>query len=601
MGTMIRLFRIVAACVLPGAIAACATTAGPQSSVAPVTIGIAALNDFHGALEPPKQSVVFPDGKGDYYNVPAGGAAWLASTLDAVRAKYPNHITVSAGDMIGSTPITSALFLDEPTVEVMNRIGMDFNAVGNHELDLGIDELRRKQVGGCAQFTARKPCQIEKFRGAQFGYLAANTLTQDGKTLFPGTALRSFGKGRRKVTVGLIGMTLKGTDLLIPPEVQKLVRFSDEADTANALVDKLKAQGADAIVLIIHQGGRTSEPGPDSCQGLSGDVRPILDRLDTRIDVIVSGHTHWDYVCEYGTYNPAKPFLMTSAGLWGKLVTDITLEIDPVAHKVLARRAKNVVVQSPAYRASTARIENTSLHPQYPPRADIAAYVARYGAAAADYSKRPAGRIAATVDKLEGPLSNTGGPLGGLIADSQLAATAGAGAQVAFMNPFGIRRSLNAASDGSVSFGDLYAVQPFNNELVTISLTGAEIKAVLEQGLDTDGPQQLLSPSAGFHYVYDRSRPVGERIAAITLNGTGIDPVKNYRVTVSLFLANGGDTYTALLAGRDRVMGMLDVAALEAWLQAIPPRAAPAEARILDLHPELNPNKLRSPPGQKYR
>ena len=600
MGRSSPLIR-AAALLLPALLlAACATPRG--SSPATVTVGIAAINDFHGALEPPKQGVLAPDGKGDVINVPAGGAAYLASAIDTIRAKYAHRLTVSAGDMIGGSPITSALFLDEPTIGVMNRIGLDFNAVGNHEFDRGTDELRRIQNGGCQQHTARKPCQVEPYRGANFPFLAANTVKTDGSTLFPGTALRSFGSGRNKVTVGLIGVTLKDTALLVPPEAVRGITFHDEADTANALVGQLKAQGADAIVLLIHQGGRkTGQVDPNGCEGLTYVIKDVLDRLDSRVDVVVSGHTHWDYVCDYAAYNPAKPFLLTSAGLWGKLVTDITLEIDPAAGRVVRKQARNVIVQSPSYMASTSVIQNTGLFPRFAPRADIAAYVERYVAAASDYTKRPVGRIAAPVDKLMGPLENTGGPLAYLIADAQLAATTGAGAEIALMNPFGVRRSLNAASDGTVTFGDIYSVQPFNNELVTLSLSGREIKALLEEGFDTTGVEQILAPSAGFTFAYDRSQPVGGRISAMQLHGTAIDPARDYRITVSMFLANGGDTFSTFPRGRNKVIGVLDIAALEAWLQAIPPRAAPTDLRVRDLRPDLNPHRTTAPPGQKYR
>ncbi len=567
-----------------------------------VTVGIVAINDFHGALEPPKQSVVAPDGKGGYFNVPSGGAAWLASAIDSVRSKYPNNLTVSAGDLIGGSAITSSLFLDEPTISAMNMIGLDFNAAGNHEFDSGIDELLRKQTGGCAQHTARKPCQVEPFKGARFGFLAANTLRPDGSTLFPATAMRSFGRGRDQVKVGLIGLTLKGTDALIPTDVATKVRFTDEADTANAAAMRLRAEGASAVVLLLHQGGYTGgNPDSNGCEGLRQNIPQILDRLDTSIDVVVSGHTHWAYVCDYATYNPAKPFLLTSAGLWGKLVTDISLQIDPAKRRVVAKRANNIIVQSPGYQASVTRIENTVLYSKFEPRPDIAAYVARYSAAASEYALRKVGTIAAPVERLDGAMSNTGGPLGNLIADAQLAATAGAGAQIALMNPFGIRRSLNAAADGSVTFGDIYVVQPFNNELVTLTLTGAEIKSIIELGFDTEGPEQVLTSSAGFTYSYDRSQPIGQRISNMKLNGAAIDPAKDYRVTVSMFLANGGDDFDLFRLGRNRTIGTTDIAAFEAWLQAVPPRVAPPEARTSDLRPELNPNYRPTPPGQKYR
>ena len=585
--------------------AACTTAGGgthPAAPLPPVIVGIAAINDFHGNLEAPKQSALLPDGKGGTAQVPAGGAAWLASVIDRVRGQYPNHLTLSAGDLISSSPVISSIYLDEPAVEVMNRIGLDFNAVGNHEFDAGVAELQRKQTGGCAQFTTRKPCQVEPFRGAQFRFLAANSVVKaDGSTLFPATALRSFGTGARRVTVGVIGLTLKGTDTLVPPAVAGAITFADEADTANALARQLRAQGADAVVMLIHQGGRTTgAPDPNGCEGLNSEIRPVLDRLDTTVDLVISGHTHWAYVCDYGRYNPAKPFLLTSAGLWGEFVTDITLEIDPAAHKVIAKHARNVVVASVAYIGGRGEVPVNPALPPAEPRADIAAYVAKYVDAAKDYATRKVGFLGAPAEKTEGAAAATGGPLGNLIADAQLAATAGAGAQIACTNPFGIRRSLVPQADGSVTFGDLYAVQPFNTVLVTVTMTGAEFRQTLEEGLDTNGPEQVLACSAGLKLSYDRTRPVGQRIAELTFGGAPLDPVKDYRITVNAFLVGGGDTFATFLKGRNLNVGMTDLAALEGWLKASPPRVPPTEKRAIDLRPETNPARPGAPPGVKY-
>lgn len=583
-------------------LAACAAPMAATSTPPTVTVGLAAINDFHGNLEPPKQTVLVQDMAGEVVSLPAGGAAYLASAIDSVRARYPHHLTVAAGDLIGGTPITSALFIDEPAIGALNRMGLDFAAVGNHEFDYGVSELRRKQAGGCAQHTARAPCQVEQFGGARFQYLAANVLTPEGKTLFPATALRSFGSGRGRVTVGLIGMTLEGTGALTPPEVSKEVRFADEADTANALVGALKAKGADAVVVLIHEGVRTTgKPDPNGCEGLNSDLRGVLDRLDPRIDLVVSGHTHWAYVCDYARYNPDKPFLLTSAGVWGGFVTDITLEIDPRANRVVAKRARNIAVQSEAYTSPRGAQAIDPRFPAFTARQDLKDYVAKYAEAAKAYAQRKVGWLAGPVEKSGGDLQNTGGPLGNLISDAQLAATRSAGAQIALMNPFGIRRSLTPASDGSLTFGDIYAVQPFNNELFTLSYTGAELKAILEQGFDTTGPEQILTASAGFTYSYDRSRPVGDRIVAMTLNSQPIDPAATYRVTVSNFLANGGDTFTAFTKGRERTLGPTDIVAFEAWLKDKPAKVAPPDRREIDLKPELNGVRSTVPPGIRMR
>jgi 5'-nucleotidase len=602
--------RLAPLALLP-LLAACATPREASTSLAPVTVGIVAINDFHGALEPPNQSVptVAPgpptqplrsqerllDPTVNVVQVPAGGAAWLASAVDSLRANYAHSMMVSAGDMIGASQLASSLFLDEPTVGVMNRIGLDFNAVGNHEFDRGVEELQRLVRGGCQQLTQRKPCKVEHWKGASFPFLAANSMRPDGGTLFPASALKHFGSGRRRVTVGVVGVTLKETGDLTNRENLGGVTFTDEAEAVNALVPQLKAKGADAVVLLIHQGGRTrpEPPDPFNCSDLSGPIRSILDRLSDQVDVVVSGHTHWAYVCDYAQFNPAKPFLLTSAGVFGELVTDITLRIDPAAGRVVAKTARNLIVQSRSYETRLGVIEPKPQFPQFEPRADIADYVARYAAAAKDFIVRPVGTLAGTVARPGGDASNRAGTLGNLIADAQLAATTGAGAQIAFMNVFGIRapHQIVPAADGSITFGQLYAVQPFANTLVTQTLSGAELKALLEQGFDAVQPIQFLAPSRGFHYSVDMTRPEGERVIAMSLDGVPIDPARDYRVTTNSFLANGGDSFSVLIRQRNAVQGGADIDALEAWLKAVPPRPVPTEVRVTDLNPGATPAK----------
>jgi 5'-nucleotidase len=577
---MLSQMRRALVLVVPAFLSACVAPMASRGPIAPVEIGIIALNDFHGSLEPPHQSVLTSDGKGGTMQVPAGGAAWLASAVDSVRAKYPNHLTVAAGDLTSASQLPSSLFLDEPAVEVMNRIGLEFTSVGNHEFDRGTVELRRLQDGGCAQNTAKTPCQLEPFRGAKYTYLAASTKRADGTTLFPATGLKTFGSGARKVTVGLIGLTLKGTIDLVSPAAVTGYTFADEADTINAAVPLLKAQGAQAIVVLIHQGGKTSgTPDPQGCNQMVGDIKPILDRLDTRVDVVVSGHTHWAYICDYATINPAKPFLLTSAGVYGELLTDITLKVDPVTGRVVSKQAHNVIVQSAAYIGGRGPIANTTAYPQFRPDADIATYVQRYVDASKAFTLRPIGKLSGPATKGEGAESNSGGPLGNLVADSQLGATVGAGAQIAFMNPFGLRAAIVPAADGTVTFGDIYAVQPFGNAVVTETMTGAEIKVTLEQGFDTNGPEQVLTPSAGFIYRFDRSRPVGDRIVSLTFMGKPLDMGASYRVTVNGFLALGGDTFSGFAGKPGQVTGPPDIDAFESWIRAVPLRQVPPEVR----------------------
>jgi len=573
----LALTALLSACAAPRTGGSLASAPPPP---APVEVAVLAFNDFHGNLEPPRQSVGTPDGQGGTAQVPAGGAAWLASALDAARARHPRSLTVAAGDLISASPLASSLFLDEPAIEVLSRLGLDYAAVGNHEFDRGTRELLRMQAGGCEKLTQREPCQLERFAGARFRYLAASTRTASGAPLFPASAIRSFGSGTAQVKVGVIGLTLKGTPMLVNPAGIAEVTFADEADTINAEVPKLKARGADAIVVVIHQGGKTAgAPDPNGCTGLAGDILPILSRLAPGVDVVVSGHTHADYICELPTGDPARSVLLTSAGLYGKELTEITLMIDPAAHRVAARSARNLVVQSEPFTSAKGPVALSSLAPHYTPRGDIAAYVQRYVDASKAMATRPVGKLSGPADRGEAPAGSTGGPLAHLIADAQLAGTRSAGAQIAFMNPYGVRAPLVPAADGTVTFGDIYLTQPFGNALVTETLTGSEIKAVLEQGFDTIGPEQVLAPSAGFFYRFDRGQPVGSRITAITLDGTPLDPAASYRVTVNGFLALGGDGFTVFKAGRDAVTGPTDIEALEGWFRSASKRDVPMQAR----------------------
>lgn len=578
-------FRIapgaVAALVASLALAGCNTVHAPRSAppqaAAPVTIGIAAINDFHGALEEPRQIVMMADGKGGTVAVPAGGAAYLASALDTVRSQYANTLTVAAGDLISASPLTSSLYLDEPSVKALTAMGLEYTAVGNHEFDRGQVELKRVQLGGCARNTQRTPCAVEPFAGAGYKYLAASTILPDGSTLFPATAIKRFGSGAREVSVGLIGLTLKGTAGIVSPGGIKGLTFADEATTINALVPQLKAQGADAVVVLIHEGAVQGTGGnPNTCTDISGDILPILARLDPRVDIVISGHTHKSYVCDYRRDSGTAPMLLTSAGNNGTLVTDIRLEIDPATHRVVGRTARNVVVQSQPFTNSRGAVANSDLYPVFQPRADVAATVATYAAAAHDFSARPIGAVSAAGNKTA---------QGQLIADAQLAAGKPAGAQIAFMNNGGVRAPLNVGSGGTVTFGDIYRVQPFGNQVMTVTLKGAAVLSILEQSVGGSSEDGSLYVSQGMAVRFDSRRPKGSRLVSATLNGKPIDPGADYRVAVSDFLLGGGDGFRQLAAGTDRVPGPLDIEAMEAWIKAVPVRTVPEQPRVVDLAP----------------
>lgn len=559
-------------------LSACATVPpADPAPPAPVTIKVVGLNDFHGNIEPIRRTLRLPDANGEMKEVKVGGAAWLASAVAEVRGPAERSLIVAAGDLIGASPLASSIFLDEPAIGVMSRIGLDFNAVGNHEFDRGWQELQRMQQGGCEKFTLRKPCAVENpFPGARFSFLAANVLMPDGSTLFPAYGVKRFSTGAgREVAIGVIGLTLKDTPALVTPSGVDGLTFEDEAIAINRAVAALDLQGVRAIVVAIHQGLYTDVSYNDkSCGGVRGPLLDILKQLDQRVDLVISGHTHMAYVCEFSALDPTRPFLVTSAGYGASLLTDITLTLDPVTGEVLTRTADNRVIQSAAPEAALAGF------PQWAADAEVATYVARYVEAARAESERPVGRVSGDGRKGGGTEET---PLGNLIADAQLAATRSAGAQIALMNNSGIRAALSPQADGTISYGDIYAVQPFGNTLVTKTFTGAQMIALLEQQFDSEGFVQTFSVSDGFTLSYDMRMPEGSRVVSATLNGVPVDPAKSYRVTMNSFLAAGGDSFTVFTQGSETVTGPVDLDAMEEWLRAMPLRPLPATGRVREL------------------
>ena len=554
---------------LPAAVAAvmlgaCAANVRPVAPVAqtPVEVQILAFNDFHGNLEPPGPVEVFePDGT--KREIQTGGVANLAGALASLRRA--NSVTVSAGDTIGATPLISANYLDEPTINAMNLLGLEFNSVGNHEFDRGSDELKRMQAGGCAKFTRREPCAAEPFGGAKFRYLAANVVQADGTTVFPATGLKRFETAAGRITLGFIGMTLKGTANLVTPSGVKGLTFADEAATANALVPRLKAEGVDAIVLLIHQGGKLPQfTTGNSCDGLYGGILDILPKLDPAITTVVSGHTHWAYVCR-GTPETGAGRLLTSAGKYGYFVTDLRLKFDPATRRLIGQDAQNLVVGN----------GERGVDPSEK------ALVDRYATAIAPIASRVIGRLSdpapATEDDSESPAAD-------MIADSVLAATRSAengGAQIALVNATGVRISLPA---GDIRYDKAFAMMPFGNNLVVMTLTGAQLKTAIEQQYAIPiragfNRPAALAPSQGFTYTVDMARPKGDRVIEMRLNGKAIDPNGRYRIALNNYLASGGDGLIGFTAGTNITdKGVVDLDALVAWVA--PGRTPPTPDRI---------------------
>lgn len=527
---------------------------------APVELTILALNDFHGYLQPSPGGIRITDpaDKTKKIAVPAGGAEHLATLVKQRREGKKNSIFVAAGDLIGASPFLSALFHDEPTIEALSLMGLEVASVGNHEFDEGTAELTRMQKGGCHPTDG---CQgPHPFLGAKFKYLAASTMEKaTGKTFFPAYDVREF----EGIPVAFIGLTLKGTSLIVNPDGIKTVEFRDEAETVNKLVPEIRARGIEAIVVLIHEGGLPTGDYND-CPSISGAIVEIVKKLDKAVDLVVSGHTHQAYICNIDGR------LVTSADKYGTLLTQIDVTLDPTTRDVTSAKAGNTIVRT-----------------DLPKDAEQTKLIAAYDALAKPIASRPAGKITETLSRDQGRTGESA--LGDIVADAQLAATeaeANGGAVIALTNPGGIRNAIPKSGDGTVTYADVFAAQPFRNLLVTMTLTGAQLKRALEQQFTAPNYPRILQISRGFGFTFDATKPAGERvpIETITLNGTPIDPNATYRVTVNDYLANGGDGFTAFTEGTDRRTGVYDVDALYAYFKANSPIAPHVPERIRRLN-----------------
>jgi len=532
-----------------------------RAQAAPVELRILAINDFHGYLRPPPGGIRIadPGDKTKKIAVPAGGSEHMATLVKQLRQGAKNTIFVAAGDLIGASPFLSAMFHDEPTIESLSMMGLEVASVGNHEFDEGKDELLRMQNGGCHPVDK---CQgPHPFPGAKFRYLAASTIEKStGKTVFPPYEIKQFDG----IPVAFIGLTLKGTPNIVSPVSVAGLEFRDEAETVNALVPELKARGVEAIVVLIHEGGF---PAGDynECPGISGPIVDIVKKFDRAVDVVISGHTHQAYVCEIDGR------LVTSGDKYGTLVTAIDLKLDRATRDIISAKADNFIVRTSAYAKDE---EQTAL-------------LESYDKVAAPIANRRAGSITETLSRTPNDAGESA--LGDIIADAQLAATRAdtkGAAVIAFTNPGGVRADIPKKEDGAVTYADVFASQPFRNQLVTLTLTGAQIKDALEQQwLDPNRPR-ILQVSRGFNYTWDNAKPYGERVIAdrMSLNRRRIDPAKSYRVTVNNYLAVGGDGFTALKDGTAQQFGIYDADALYGYFQANSPIAPATADRIVRLN-----------------
>ena len=567
-----------------------------------VKLDLLALNDFHGNLEPPT---------GSSGNIPgisttpatagtkAGGAAYLASLVKKERKKSraagATPLTVAAGDLIGASPLLSAAFHDEPTIEAMNQLGLDVSSVGNHEFDEGVTELLRMEKGGCLAdgngANGQDSCPGGKtFKGADFPYLGANVFWKNAaghKQPTPFKPYKIFKVGGQKV--GFIGMTLEDTDTIVAQAGIADVDFRDEVETANALVPKLKKKGVKAIIVLLHEGGvPTDATSYNACTGVSGAGLAIAQNLSPKIDAVVSGHTHTAYNCVVKDPK-GNPRLFTSASSFGRMVTKLHFLIDPKTHDIVrpAAFAENIInSSSPTDKQSTKMNKLISTYKTLV--TPIASAVIGHLAGGATSISR-SGDADGSKDSV----------MGNVIADSQKADPTivrnGVKPLVAFMNPGGIRADL-AAPGGVVTYGAAFTVQPFNNFMTSMDLTGAQIKAILNEGFNgstnegpttgtVNGNNKVLQVS-GLSYTWDASDALAVNAPAVSNvlidddgnDATAMVPIvdgQTYRVAANNFLADGGDGFATFKQGTNRLIGGLDIDSLRLYLQAHDPYTVP--------------------------
>ncbi|WP_027461339.1 bifunctional metallophosphatase/5'-nucleotidase [Deinococcus murrayi] len=542
-------------------LSACTTAPQPSQPVSadPVNVTVVGVNDFHGNLLPTSFTIPDPNDRTKTQRIQAGGIEAIGGILGEIRKTNPNTVFVGVGDMTGASPLISGLLRDEPTIKALTELGMKVNVLGNHEFDYGLAELQRFQKGGCASNDPSRACKFENaFAGAGFTYIAANVVDEKtGARVFPAYKLVKVGGAN----VAFVGAVLKDTPSVVTPSGVAGLRFEDEAAAINRVIPALKFAGADAIVALVHQGGQVSDSSETfdvaDCKTLSGPIVDIAKALDPAVSAVMTGHTHRGYNCRVPGPDGRERIVIQGDAL-GHLLQRLDLKIDTVNNRVLEVSGQNVLVNAataPKDPAMTALVQKAK---------DITDPIAKQTVATLGTEQITLAQNAAGESAL-----------GDVIADAQLAATRApekGGAVIAFMNPGGIRADLPATPNPSrtVSYGDIFAVQPFGNTLTVITLTGAQIKAVLEQQFDNPSPgrNRILQVSQGFAYTWDNSKPKGSKVVSMTLNGQPIDPAANYRVTVNSFLADGGDNFTVFAQGTNRTGGDLDLDAFQNYLKA---------------------------------
>jgi 5'-nucleotidase len=555
-----------------------------------IVVKVVAFNDFHGNLQSPGQ---FASVTGQP-PVVVGGADYLAAYIAERLSHNPNHVVVGAGDMVGASPLISASYHDEGSIEVLNLLGLQLSSVGNHEFDAGRSELLRKQRGGCFNVATYSCLEHRKFPGAGFKYLAANVVVTDtGATLFPGYSIRSF----HGVKIAFVGLVLKATPNIVLPSGVVGLDFRDEAGTVSALLPTLRAQHVNSIIVLIHQGGAPDSTFPNGtsindCAGINGSqgsaaLTDVVSRLPDAIDAVISAHSHYAYNCKMKN-SKGRLIPVTQASAFGRVITDIDLTFDLGTRRLEKVSESNVLISQP-----DADLAASPVH-AFLSAANVVAIrslIKDYAKAVAPLANSIVGRIAKALPSKPDD-SGSGETLAGdLVVDSQLAATSSADtghAVMALINGSGVRDRGFIAADGKyprdVSYQDAFNVRPFGNSLVSMTMTAEQLKDALEQqfaGCNGQTGDNILQVSKGLKVEWSSSAPPCSKIVTLTLassvggareeivkNHIVQHPEKSYRVSIDNFLAAGKSNFTVFLKGTDQQGGPQDIDALVMYLKA---------------------------------
>ncbi|SEN63447.1 5'-nucleotidase [Mesobacillus persicus] len=470
-------------------------------------IQLLAINDLHGQLNVTRRVGGKPAGRVDY----------LAAYLKQRQAENEkNTLLIHTGDMVGASPPVSALLQDEPTIRILNKLNFDIGTVGNHEFDEGRNELQRLIQGGTHE-------QTGDFAGSEFPWVVANVVDENtgNPVLPPYKVIKVNG-----MPIAFIGVVYSETPSIVVPSGVAGLKFTDEVEAINRYIPELKEQGVRSIIVLAHNPGSSSVNGDNP----SGELVDIANGVDDEVDIIYGAHNH-----AYMNSMVDNKLLVQSYS-YGTAFSDVDIEIDPKTKDIVTKRAEII----------------TTFQGGMEPDPEISDLLTNYEAAVEPIVNRVVGSAATHLTALRN--DNGESVMGNLVADAQRQAMK---TDIALMNPGGIRADID---EGDITWGEVYTVQPFNNDLVKMTMTGQQIRDVLNQQWGTNTTMLQIS---GFTYTWDGRQPSGQRIVSIQLpDGSEMDSNQTYTVTANSFLAGGGDGFTVFTKAQNKEIGPVDLDAL---------------------------------------